>query len=69
MKVVCINNKNEFGFVTYCITPGKSYDCWIYNKYYYYLKNDIGNDNIYYKHLFVSIKEYRKQKLIKIGDR
>lgn len=67
MKVVCIKNviNSGSGHFTYRLTIGKCYDYSI--KYDgYWLKNDMGGYFCYSKALFITLKEYRKQKLNKI---
>lgn len=76
MKVVCIKNvvKSGGGHFSYSLTIGKCYD---YNSSFlpdsifldydsYWIKNDMGDYYCYSKALFITVKEYRKQKLNKI---
>ena len=72
MKVICINDitlDNDWGdiyFVKLYITIGKSYEV-IKEKYNkYYVMNDNQRFTDYDKDNFVTLKEYRKQKLEKI---
>jgi hypothetical protein len=70
MKVVCIDNTitNRNGHYCFRLTIGKVYDD--INEeitpYNYRIKNDAGDCFTYSKKLFISLKEYRKQKLLKI---
>lgn len=64
MKVVCINDTDYF----FVLTNGNCYN--VIEKYngLYKIKCDLGYELYTDSIVFVSIKEYRKQKLEKIND-
>jgi hypothetical protein len=64
MKVVC---KNNF-FGKYYLTIGKEYKILKNRGNYYSIVNDSGYINEYDSDCFLSVKEYRKQKLEKINE-
>lgn len=58
-KVVCINNESMNR-----ITINKIYEVTKNTNYYsYYIINDVGKEMGYYKYRFITLKEYRKQKI------
>jgi hypothetical protein len=78
MKIVCITNDNEY------ITIGKVYNSysrsmasWVIptRKFYeklreetYLIRNDKGYEDVISKGYFLTLKEYRKLKLLKLVD-
>ena len=67
MKVLCINvDKNDF----FGLTKNKWYEVEIghESKHYYKLFCDIGYYNNFHKSNFLTEKEYRKLKLLKINE-
>jgi hypothetical protein len=77
MKVVCIDNKVDFSYSPLTLTIGKIYDVIDFgsidpqykNLSVYGLKNDNHIVCHYFKVRFISLKEYRKQKLEKLNGR
>ena len=72
--IVCINNKIDYsrndGRVLGCLTIGKKYNI-ISTRHdgqdaYYEILNDSNYFELYYEYRFVSLLEYRNQKLKKI---
>lgn len=62
MKLVCINNINEN------LTIGKIYNILAFDNvdFYYKIINDNNIISWYYYNRFLTLKEYRKEKLIKL---
>jgi len=72
MKVVCIDNKGYHPELDnhFCLTIGKEYDAYIgiYEcDFYYEVKNDEGTKNTYPLTYFMTLEEYRNQKLEELG--
>ena len=69
MKVVCIDNNmpwsvNDNRFVN--ITIGKIYDAIDYDSTIYLVIDNSGQQGVYMKFLFKTVKEYREKKLKRI---
>lgn len=78
MKIVCINNNHGFKQGSYMgdlynkITIGRVYNAINYSKYSSIcgVYNDVDKDYcIYNRSCFITLKEHRKQKLIKLNQK
>lgn len=74
MKVTCVKNISDFETISndnhFSLTVGKEYDAdikVINHNEFYYIRNDLGNKNIYGKSYFVTKGEIRNQKLEEFG--
>lgn len=61
--VICIDNKNNIHFENEEITIGKKYEVLFSSLSSYYIINDKGNEMGYFKTRFITLKEYRKNKI------
>lgn len=70
-KVVCVKNFDLSlnTYTSYNLTIGKVYEVKKihFSGMRYKLLNDLGTDGHYNKDLFISLKKFRKQKLIKLN--
>jgi hypothetical protein len=77
MKIICIENKlDNNNIITYALTIGKVYDVLVLPSTYYsenffsintyFLKNDNNSFSVYEKKLFMTLKDVRKQKILKL---
>lgn len=61
--IICIDNKNNIPFENEEITIGKKYISLFSSLSSYYIINDKGKEVGYFKTRFVTLKEYRKNKI------
>ena len=68
MKVVCIKHFKSQGF-QYRLTYGKVYEVIKVNDHFSYIEliDDLGNHDIYYKSIFVSLDDWRLSRFGSIG--
>lgn len=67
MKIVCVNDKyNTRNNLSIGITNGKIYDVVIEDDLVYFIKNDKSRIEQYIKHRFITLDEYRTQRINKI---
>ena len=65
MKIVCLDNINGIGSKL-PITVGKIYDVIKISDSHYYIFDDKGFQNGYYKYRFIPLKDYRTERLKEI---
>ena len=67
MKIVCINVKfSSHGNTSIGITYGKTYDVLNQNDIVFIIRNDLSNVEHYVKYRFITLEEYREQRIDKI---
>jgi hypothetical protein len=70
MKVICIDNKiigYDYKKIFLPLTVGKAYEYAYEYDYSYIIKDDNGYINSFQKWFFMTLDEYRNQKLKEIG--
>ena len=67
MKLICISNSNRNDRLRLNLTVGKVYDGEIDDWGSYIVRNDAGEINPYSKRTFITLDEWREEKLKEIG--
>lgn len=68
MKLICINNKMDRHDDSYFnLIIGKEYECTKETEFYYVVKVNNNYEGIFEKYYFITIDEYRNQKLSELG--